>query len=284
MKKVRLIINGDDFGMSDAVNQGVIRAFREGVLTSCSLMVSGSAFEPAVQLARENEGLAVGIHVVTVRGRSVLPHGEIPAIVDGENKFPDDPVMAGLRYYFSRDARLQLEKELSAQFDKFAATGLGLSHIDSHLHMHVHPVILENLVQLAKRHGARSMRVPEDDLLLSLSLSRDGWLKQVADWLIFKILCKRMRAERIEYAGRVYGLFMSGRMSEEYVLRVLDHLGEGVFELYCHPAVYDESLELSSHERQCLKEFRILVSERVKERLMRLGIEPTTYGEIRSTI
>jgi hopanoid biosynthesis associated protein HpnK len=286
MKKVRLIINGDDFGMSDEVNHGVIRAFREGVLTSCSLMVSGSAFAPAVHLALENEGLAVGIHVVTVQGKSVLSHKEIPAIVDGEDNFPDDPVKAGLRYYFSRNARLQLKKELAAQFDKFAATGLGLSHIDSHLHMHVHPVIFDNLLQLGKRHGARSMRVPEDDLGLSLSFSRERWLEQMADGLVFKILCRRMKAgmrtEGLGYAGRVYGFFMSGRMSEEYALHALEHLGAGTFELYCHPAIHDESMELSSHERQRLKEFRILVSQRVKERLVRLGIEPTTYGEIRS--
>ena len=109
----------------------------------------------------------------------------------------------------------------------------------------------------------------------------------MADGLVFKLLCGRMkagmRAEGLKYADRVHGFFMTGRMSEEYVLHALDHLGEGTFELYCHPAIHEESMELSSHERQCLKEFRILVSERVKARLTRLGIEPTTYGEIRST-
>ena len=280
---MRLIINGDDFGMSEEVNHAVIRAYKEGVLTSCSLMASGRAFEQAVRLAGENEGLAVGIHVVTVQGKSVLPHGEIPAIVDEESNFPDDPVAAGLRYYFSRSARRQLEKELAAQFEKFASTGLDLSHMDSHLHMHVHPVILENLLRLGNRYGAGSMRVPEDDLWLSLSFSRERWLKQIVDSLIFRILCRRMKSRLREaglgYAGRVYGFFMSGRMSEDYVLRVLDRLGEGTAELYCHPASHDEELEMSSHERQCLREFRILLSRRVRERMARLGIGLTTYRE-----
>src|SRR6185369_5219302 len=75
----RLIVNADDFGVSEPVNEAIIRAFNEGVLTSASLMVTGVAFEQAVMLAKENPGLAVGIHLVTVVGRSVLPHSQVPS-------------------------------------------------------------------------------------------------------------------------------------------------------------------------------------------------------------
>src|SRR5262245_41291022 len=64
----RVIINADDFGASEEVNEAVIRAYKEGVLTSASLMVTGQAFDQAVRLANENPGLAVGIHLVTVVG------------------------------------------------------------------------------------------------------------------------------------------------------------------------------------------------------------------------
>ena len=78
----RLIVNADDFGLSAAVNEAVIRAFTEGVLTSCSLMVTGEAFEHAVSLAHAHPALAVGIHLVTVMGRAVLPPAAIPTLVD----------------------------------------------------------------------------------------------------------------------------------------------------------------------------------------------------------
>src|SRR5437870_7320107 len=144
----RLIVNADDFGISETVNEAVIRAFTEGVLTSCSLMVTGEAFEHAVGLAHAHPDLAVGIHLVTVLGRAVLPSAEIPTLVDAAGNFAANSVVAGLKYYFLPQARRELHRELSAQFEKFAATGLRLSHIDGHLHMHVHPVVFRAAVEL----------------------------------------------------------------------------------------------------------------------------------------
>src|SRR5882724_3324129 len=92
-KQLRLIINADDFGMSEEVNEAAIRAYKEGVLTSTSLMVTAAAFEQAVRLAKENPGLAVGIHLVTVVGKSVLPHREIPTLVDEKGNFSNNPAM-----------------------------------------------------------------------------------------------------------------------------------------------------------------------------------------------
>src|SRR5262245_49119329 len=153
----RLIVNADDFGISETVNEAVICAFTEGVLTSCSLMVTGAAFEHAVRLAHAHPGLAVGIHLVTVRGRAVLPTAEIPTLVDAAGNFAAHSIVAGLKYYFSPQARRELHRELSAQFEKFAATGLRLSHIDGHLHMHVHPVVFQAAVELGIRYGVRRM-------------------------------------------------------------------------------------------------------------------------------
>jgi predicted glycoside hydrolase/deacetylase ChbG (UPF0249 family) len=74
----QLIVNGDDFGLSESVNQGIIQSHQQGILTSTSLMVSGDAFENAVALAKTHPNLAVGLHLVTVCGKSVLPRESIP--------------------------------------------------------------------------------------------------------------------------------------------------------------------------------------------------------------
>jgi len=94
LKLRRLIVNADDFGCSEEVNEAIIRAYNEGVLTSTSLMVTGSAFDHAVRLASENPGLGVGIHLVTVMGRCVLPPSEIPSLVDLQGNFSDSPMKA----------------------------------------------------------------------------------------------------------------------------------------------------------------------------------------------
>ncbi|HYS44667.1 MAG TPA: ChbG/HpnK family deacetylase, partial [Geobacteraceae bacterium] len=97
-----LIINADDFGLSSGANRAIIKAWREGVLTSASLMVTGEAFDEAVALARENPGLQVGLHLTLVQGRAALPHGGFPTLIDEQGHFPNDPVIAGMRYFFLR--------------------------------------------------------------------------------------------------------------------------------------------------------------------------------------
>ena len=283
-KQHRLIVNADDFGISEEVNEAVIRAYREGVLTSTSLMVTGSAFKQAVELAKENPGLAVGIHLVTVVGQSVLPHSEIPALVDKRGNFSDNPTLAGLKYYFSPQARRELRKELAAQFEKFHSTGLRLSHIDGHLHLHVHPVVFSAALELGVKYGARRMRVPSEERELALAFDRGNILQKSVYTLLFGGLARHMkknlRALGFSFPERVYGNLQSGRMSERYFLYALDNLSAEASEIYFHPAVFAEDRLLDSDQRQCLIEFEALMSRKVKEKMHARGIKLTNYFEL----
>ena len=117
----RLIINADDFGLSHEVNTAVIRAHTEGVLTTASLMVNEEGFGEAVQLARQHPRLGVGLHLSFVCGRSALRQSEIPNLVDAQQRFPDCPVSAGMKFFFDPRCRQQLEREITAQFERFFA-------------------------------------------------------------------------------------------------------------------------------------------------------------------
>jgi len=283
-----LIVNADDFGISEEVNEAVIRAYREGVLTSTSLMVTGAAFNQAVKLAKENPGLAVGIHLVTVVGQSVLPHWEIPTLVDEKGNFSNNPTLAGLKYYFSPQARRELRKELAAQFEKFHSTGLQLSHIDGHLHLHVHPIIFSAALELGVKYGARRMRVPAEERRLALEFDRGNILQKTIYTLLFGGLAshmkKNLRARGFSFPARVYGNLQSGRMSERYFLYALDNLTSEASEIYFHPAVYADDRLLNSDERQCLIEFEALTSKKVKERMHALGIKLTNYFELERSL
>lgn len=279
----RLIVNADDFGMSEAVNEAVIRAYKEGVLTTASLMVTGESFDQAVKLARENPGLGVGIHLVTVIGRSILPKADIPSLVDENRNFSNNPTAAGLWYFFLPQARRQLRIELEAQFVKFHSTGLPLSHIDAHLHLHVHPVIFRAALELGEKYGCRRMRVPEEELRLAIGFDRANSAQKLAHALLFGGLARwmnrKLKARGFTYAQRVYGNLQSGRMSEGYFLYVLEHLTAETNEIYFHPAVYREGAR-SDEQRQCALEFEALTSASVKKRISELGIELTNYVEI----
>ena len=232
-----LILNADDFGRSHEINRAVIRAHCQGVLNSASLMVAGEAAEEAVDLARAHPSLAVGLHVVAVDGPAVLPPERLPHLVDSSGRFPDAPVSLGLRYAFSAIARRELTEELAAQFQRFTATGLPLSHVDGHQHMHMHPAVFDLLLPLARLYGAKRIRVVRDELSVAVRHSLRRLPAKVMAGLFFAALARRCRGHMEltwPIPHRTYGLFQSGDMNERYLLSVLRH-ADGPSEIYFHP-------------------------------------------------
>jgi hopanoid biosynthesis associated protein HpnK len=240
----QIILNADDFGASASINAAIMRAHQQGVLTSASLMVAGDDAAGAVALARETPSLAVGLHVVVAGGRAMLPPEQIPHIVDRNGLFPDDPLRAGLRYAFSRTARTELAAELEAQFERFAATGVALSHVDSHMHMHLHPAIFRLLLPLAQRYGAEGLRLPRDDLWVSMRYDRQRAGLKALYAIVFGLLVRwcvtQLDGHTLKVAHRVYGLMQTGRMYERYVVGLLDRLDIPTAELYFHPSTRAE--------------------------------------------
>ena len=261
----RLIVNADDFGLSFSVNQAVIRAHREGVLTSASLMVNEPGSVEAVKLAQENPTFGVGLHLTLLHGHSALPPEKIPGLVNARGEFSNSPVAVGLKYFFKPCLREQLRAEIHAQFAKFCATGLPLDHVNGHLHLHLHPVIFQILMDDAATLGIRHLRLTRDCFARSRRISEGRWLCKVFHAAIFEILSVRaekiLATKKIRHAQTVFGLLQDSCVDEEYLLKLLPELPPGDSELYAHP-----SLDKFRHE------FDALVSPRVKEAVSRLGI------------
>jgi hopanoid biosynthesis associated protein HpnK len=274
----RLIVNGDDFGSSREVNEAVILAHRRGILTSTSLMVCGAAFEHAVALAKDNPGLAVGLHLTLVDGCPVMRPREIPHVAGKNGAFPSGPTRAGLYYFLCPQARGELFREIEAQFEKFARSGLRFSHVDAHHHLHLHPVVLDTIIEIARRYGIKRVRVPADSFFPALPfLSSAPFAGGYA--LLFKLLTGRMkrklRRQGFIFPGRVYGNLLTGKMSREYVLSLLDGVPRGFSELYFHP-----SLSCSGKDVQRCRELSILMDPDVRSRIDRLGIILSTYFDL----
>ncbi len=284
-----LIINADDFGLSGGANRAIIRAWQKGILTSASLMVGGSAFAEAVELARENPGLQVGLHLTLVQGRAVLPSGAVPSLVDRHGNFVNNPVYAGMRYFFNRPLRETLYREIEAQIGKFRGTGLPLSHIDGHLNIHMHPVVFDILKELMPRYGITSLRLSRERLGVDLALAPRRRFGKAVDAFIFARLANRCRPglERlgIGHALEVKGLLNSGCMTEAYLFNALDTLQEGLTEIYFHPGVCpDDELSRWMPDYHHEEELAALTSPRVKEKIARLGIILRNYRGERKEI
>ncbi len=269
----RLVVNADDFGRSDEINAAVIRAHREGILTSASLMVNEPACAAAVALARENPRLGVGLHLTFLSGRSALRHDQIPGLVNERNEFTQNPVRAGFRYFFQRGLREQLRAEIRAQFQRFAATGLKLDHVNGHLHLHLHPVIFGLLMEEAAGCGITRMRLTRDPFRLNLRLAPGHLWYRAQHALIFHSLARRARPELagrgIAYTGAVFGLLQNARVDENYVLNLLPELPAGDSELYSHPSL-----------REFRHEFEALVSPRVVDLVKAQRIQLVRYQDL----
>ncbi len=233
----QLIVTADDFGAAEAVNDAVERCHRNGILTAASLMVSGAAAADAVRRARLLPSLKVGLHLVLVEGRPVLPPSSVPGLVDANGNFRTDMARAGAAMFFLPAVRRQLEAEIEAQFAAFEATGLTLDHVNAHKHFHLHPTIAGLIVKMGKRYGVRGARVPLEPQAVLDKIEKHGASGVVALTTPFaRALAARFRRAGIAAPDQVFGLAWSGAMDASRLAGVLTHLPDGLSEIYMHPA------------------------------------------------
>ena len=231
-----LIVTADDFGAALEVNEAVIRAHKDGILTCASLMVASPGAADAVKRAKECPNLGVGLHLVLVEGKPVLPPSQIPDLVGPDGAFRTDMVRASFGMFFRPKVRRQLAAEIEAQFAAFASTGLSLDHVNAHKHFHLHPTIGKLLVKIGRRYGLRSVRCPIEppDIIRRIAPGTTGG---GMERFVGARLKDRLWVSRIWSPDQVFGLAWSGAMNTKRVAALLDNLPDGVSEIYLHPAL-----------------------------------------------
>ena len=276
-----MIVNADDFGLSPEVNAGIIRAHRDGILGSASLMVAEPAAKAAAELARQNPALDVGLHAVVCRGRSILNAAHLPGAVDASGKFLENPVLAGMRYFFDRSMRTKMTDELRAQVERHLELIGYLNHIDGHLNFHVHPLFADILIELAVEYKVPCIRLPRESVITTLRLRRNNVPSKLIESVIFRILSRRARRMMTERGLRstdaLFGLHQSGHLDEDYVVGVIDQLRDGTTELYFHPAADVGGIPPSPAAQL---EVEILTSPRMREAIDRNAVELITFAEL----
>ena len=283
----RLIVTADDFGASTEINEAVVQAHRKGVLTTASLMVSAPAAEDAVRRARELETLRVGLHVVLVDGAPTLPEAAVTRLVNGDGRFLDDPVEAGMRFWFSPRARTQLESEIRAQFEAFATTGLAFDHVNAHHNFHLHPTVAEIVVRLATEFGAPAVRVPDEPVLEAICRDPAERRRRRRQRALLGPFSARLRARarRLGLAtpDAVFGFYDTGAMDTEKLVRAIANVPDGLTEIYLHPATRVRAAVDVPHPASAPaaeREFRALVHPRTRRVVEKFDIALTTFSGI----
>jgi hopanoid biosynthesis associated protein HpnK len=227
-------------------------------------MVGGVAAADAVKRARRLPSLRVGLHVVLVDGRPVLAPARLRALVDDAGRFRDDMVAAAVRIFFLGAARRQLEAEISAQFEAFAATGLALDHVNAHKHFHLHPTIAGLILRIGSRHGMRGARIPLEPgaILAQIEPGQGRHASALVD-LWAGAARNRFRRSGILVPDQVFGLRWSGAMTAQRLEALVARLPEGLSEIYLHPATRGD-FEGAVRDYRYADEFAALTDPRVR--------------------
>jgi len=287
-----LILNSDDYGYSSRVNAAVIRSHRDGILTSASLMVGEVAYAEAVELARRTPTLGVGLHVTVSYDHAVLPPSEIRHLVDANGRFGADVFRASVLYARSGAARFELRREIEAQFERFARTGLRFSHVDGHQHMHMVPAVWDIVLELCDRYGIHRVRIPHEELRAHFRSGGDRFNINTVATLLLRLMrrrCLRTLRERQRqgkpaffYCDRVYGQLQSGNMNRSYLLRLLPRLQGVANEIYFHPGapharpLVDVRPQTDIHD----VELQALLAPDMHDVLDRMNICPGRYEDV----
>jgi len=222
-----LIFNADDLGYSRGINQGILEGHEQGVITSATMVVNGRATAEAVRLARAHPALAVGLHVNFTNEAERLID-----LDDGE----------------------ACRAELRAQYARFCdLIGDKPTHLDSHQHVHRHPVRRRLFEELADEQALPLRDRPP-------VVFKGGF-----------------------YGQWTYGVFEPERVSFEALERILRHeIAQGIYEMACHPGYYDEELEAVYH-REREHELRTLLDPRLRALLAELDLALISYRELPHT-
>jgi chitin disaccharide deacetylase len=247
-------------------------------------MVGAPAAADAVRRAKLMPSLRVGLHIVLIEGRPVLPPQDLPALVGPSGEFRSDMISASIRIAFDPWARRQVAKEIAAQFEAYAATGLPLDHVDCHKHWQLHPVIGHLVIRIGRRHGMTALRVPREPIgvlrrVENTSLSLESLITAGRA----RRLGHRVRWRHVRTTDRVFGLAWSGAMTEPRMAGLLANLPDGLSEIYTHPATSNVFTGAVPGNRYA-DELAALVSPAIVNAVKANGIRLTSYSDLQSRI
>lgn len=248
MKK-QLIINADDFGIHPAVNEAVHKAATEGILTSTSLMAGGDAFDEAVEMARSMPSLGIGIHLTLVGGiKPVLPPSEVPSLTWDNGVFCHDYGKLIVRDLEGKISLSEVYAEWDAQIQKIMNTGLLVTHMDGHQHMHMWPHFYPIARDLAKKYHISCMRVPDEDVLFGM---KDGhiirWAAKNGLSLLSRMHRPDLKKNHIRTNDHFFGMLYGGHLSPERFAKFILQTKPGITEIMCHPSADTRAMEDTFH-------------------------------------
>jgi Uncharacterized protein conserved in bacteria len=298
-----VVINADDLGIAYAVNTAIERAFREGILTSASVITNMPAFDHALEeVIAPNARLGVGVHLVLTSGAPVSKPGQVPLLVDRLGVFRHGFV--GIRRLVcgahAPAALAQIEREFRAQCEKGLARGLRVDHMDGHRHIHMIPEIWRVVVRLAAEYGCPYVRLADEKWATRSRRDIGLVARNLAKKILLSRYAHRNRAQLtqavltrpVRTADHIVGILDSGAMTSDKLEAALSHASPGITEIIVHPGLVpgesgpDARVPCAPMDLQFLSapgrrlELEALTSPSVASITARRGLHLTSFGEL----
>lgn len=274
----RLVVNADDVGLTPGVNRAALRGHVDGVVTSVSLLAVGRAFDDAVALLRDHPDLSVGAHLAVVgEDPPLLSRAEIPTLVDRHGRFPLRYRAFVMRAAAGKVDPADLRREVGAQLERIHSAGLEVSHLDTHQHTHLWPLVGSVVARLADESGIPWVRLPT---------SRAASPVGVVVRRLSGRLARRLDGFDLSYPDAYAGLDEAGRMDRQRFARAVAAVaGEGaaggVAEINVHPGEPDDpDLDRFAWDYHWKDELSMLTDPRTTDLVRRHGIALTSFGQL----
>ncbi len=275
----QLIISADDFGLTNAINEEIIRCIKDGIVTSTSLIAGGRAANEAIKLAQNfDQCTGLGVHLTLDSEAPVADPSDIPTIVSKNGKLLGrSRIMA--RLCTGQCKIKDIHHEWSAQIGKIFDAGLKPDHIDSHGHIHCFPFLVSLVIEIAKHFGIPAVRLPAAPRRISLSLNRVPGL--ISLHLAAKFACIKFRSV-LKHPDFMTGFSFGGRYAEKFFLKDIDSLrNNDIAEAMFHPGPGSiDVTDYNSWDYNWAVDSATLRSTRVKDFISERGVKLVTFKEL----
>jgi predicted glycoside hydrolase/deacetylase ChbG (UPF0249 family) len=278
---IRLVVNADAFGFHPEVSRGIVKAHREGIVTSTSVLGTVGDPEGVRDELRAVPSLGVGLSVVLVNGRPTAPRNEVASLLDESGAFWATPAHFVARWARGHIVPGHLEREIEHQLTRLRDTGLAIDHLDTHLHLGFLPVVAEALRAVARRHGIGTIRSRIEGPNLTWFVDPERGLPLLmlrgAAWLA------RQRMGQHGHGAQSWGFAESGNLNPMRILEILGRLGPGIHELICHPGLQADVAMVTSGRLRTFErptELEALCSDTVRAAITERGIELCRFSDL----
>lgn len=276
---IQLIVHADDFGLCEEINEGIKKAHTDGIVTSASIMANGKGFGHALSVARSTPDLDLGVHLTLVEEKPLSDIHLIPSIVTEKGDFHPNTAAFFRHYLKGKIDSEHLLREMDLQIEKSLDSGLQITHLDSHQHVHMIPGVYRQVVKLAEKYGINAIRVPRESI--SGYMLSNGKLRRTLDMTVLNLISRWSQNDAYSKTRFFAGFYYGGNLNKKNLLHALSGMKKpGVYELMCHPGNKPVDGSYSHWNYQWENELSALTDREVIDLISNRGISLISYRDL----